>query len=169
MECVARCNGVVPFRVKGIALNVESGHFSGGDLDTLLVSVGVQFAFDRQAGRRGGSGDQFDHGEAAGQGAATPVLRDMAEKAMLASRAGESHPHALLEPYVNLSIHTAPDVRPLTCRNPQWTKRFGLLRTTRVNHSLAPFGRGRRRLNLLRAQRIRKASILRNVQDSADL
>ena len=32
---------------------------------------------------------------------------------MLASRAGESHPRALLEPYVNLSIHTAPDVRPV--------------------------------------------------------
>src|SRR3954465_14818039 len=76
-------DGVVPFRVKGVALNVEGGHFSGGDLDALLVSVGVQFALDRQAGRCGGSGDQVDHGQAAGQGTATPVLRDMAEKAML--------------------------------------------------------------------------------------
>ena len=39
MGCVAQCNDVVPFRMKGIALNVEGGHFSGGDLDTLLVSV----------------------------------------------------------------------------------------------------------------------------------
>src|SRR3954452_19314984 len=33
----------------------------------------------------------------------------------LASRAGESHPHALPEPYVTLSRHTAPDVRPFPC------------------------------------------------------
>src|SRR3954453_10036561 len=75
MGYIARCNGVVPLRVKGIALNVEGGHLGGGDLDPLLVSVGVQFALDRQAGRCGGSGDQVDHGEAAGQGMATPVLR----------------------------------------------------------------------------------------------
>ena len=37
----------------------------------------------------------------------------------LASRAGESHPHALPEPYVTLSSHTAPDVRPLACRKRQ--------------------------------------------------
>ena len=29
-----------------------------------------------------------------------------------ASRAGESHPHALSEPYVSLSTHTAPSFRP---------------------------------------------------------
>src|SRR5215212_8014436 len=33
----------------------------------------------------------------------------------LASRAGESHPHALPEPYVTLSRYTAPDVRPFPC------------------------------------------------------
>jgi hypothetical protein len=37
----------------------------------------------------------------------------------LASRAGESHPHALPEPYVTLSSHTAPDVRPFACRKRQ--------------------------------------------------
>jgi hypothetical protein len=31
----------------------------------------------------------------------------------LSSRAEEFHLRALPEPYVNLSIHTAPDVRPL--------------------------------------------------------
>jgi hypothetical protein len=31
----------------------------------------------------------------------------------LSSRPEEFHLRALLEPYVNLSIHTAPDVRPL--------------------------------------------------------
>jgi hypothetical protein len=34
-----------------------------------------------------------------------------------ASRPGESHPRALPEPCVNLSIHTAPDVQPLKCIN----------------------------------------------------
>src|SRR4051794_27236759 len=33
-----------------------------------------------------------------------------------ASGAGESHPRALPEPYVNLSAHTAPSVRPFACR-----------------------------------------------------
>ena len=37
----------------------------------------------------------------------------------LASRAGGSHPHALPEPYVTLSSHTAPDVRPFACRKRQ--------------------------------------------------
>ena len=31
----------------------------------------------------------------------------------MSSRAEELHLRALPEPYVNLSIHTAPDVRPL--------------------------------------------------------
>jgi hypothetical protein len=37
----------------------------------------------------------------------------------LASRAGGSHPHALPEPYVTLSSHTAPDVRPFAYRKRQ--------------------------------------------------
>jgi len=36
---------------------------------------------------------------------------------LAASRPGESHPRALPEPCVNLSIHTAPDVQPLKCIN----------------------------------------------------
>src|SRR3954470_8357102 len=42
-----------------------------------------------------------------------------------ASRAGESHPHALPEPYVSLSTHTAPDVQPLDPNG--FTSRPGLL------------------------------------------
>src|SRR5437667_10958041 len=113
--------------------------------------------------------DQLDDHSIADERLGTPVLANEGEEAVLASRAGESHPHALLEPYVNLSIHTAPDVRLLTCRKRQWAKRFGSARTTRASQSRAPCGRGRSRLNLLRAQRIRKASIRRMVQDSADL
>src|SRR3954452_23309841 len=44
-----------------------------------------------------------------------PVLLSADHQAPLASRAGESHPHALPEPYVTLSRHTAPGVRPFPC------------------------------------------------------
>src|SRR3954465_2605554 len=44
-----------------------------------------------------------------------PVLLAADHQAHLASRARESHPHALPEPYVTLSRHTAPDVRPFPC------------------------------------------------------
>src|SRR3954454_14603414 len=44
-----------------------------------------------------------------------PMLRSPDHQAHLASRAGESHPHALPEPYVTLSRHTAPDVQPFPC------------------------------------------------------
>src|SRR3954471_8553948 len=59
----------------------------------------------------------------------------------LASRAGESHPRALPEPYVTLSRHTAPDVRPFPCRKRQCANRCGLARMTRASQSLAPLGR----------------------------
>jgi hypothetical protein len=45
----AWCDGVVPFRVKGIALNVKGGHLRGGDFDAFLIDVGIQFARDGQA------------------------------------------------------------------------------------------------------------------------
>ena len=46
----------------------------------------------------------------------------------LASRPGESHPQALLEPCVNLSIHTAPDAQPPTngLAMPQSSSRYRL-------------------------------------------
>ncbi len=40
------------------------------------------------------------------------VAEDSPQSPVLSSRPGESHPQALLEPCVNLSAHTAPDVRP---------------------------------------------------------
>jgi len=73
----------------------------------------------------------------------------------LASHAEGFHLRVLLKPCGNLSIHTASDVRLPTLKNRQWEKSFGLARRTRTNHSLAPFGRPRRRLNFQRAQRIR--------------
>src|SRR3954468_13080902 len=95
----------------------EAVHLFAVHLDPLLVLGWIDFAGDGQAGCGRGCRNQFDDSQSAGQGPATPVLRNVTEEPVLASRAGESHPHALLEPYVNLSIHTAPDVRPLSCRN----------------------------------------------------
>src|SRR4051812_45123174 len=51
---------------------------------------------------------------------------------------GSLTPHALPEPYVTLSRHTAPDVRPFPCRRRQCANRCGLARITRANHSLGP-------------------------------
>src|SRR5438445_12967921 len=162
-------DGVVPFAVELGAFDVDSGHVGIRYDNAAGVLAGVEFAAHSEAGFGGRRRDQLDYDAIADERPGVPVLADKGEEAVLASRAGESHPHALLEPYVNLSIHTAPDVRLLTCRKRQWAKRFGSARTTRANQSRAPFGRGRSRLNLLRAQRIRKASIRRMVQDSADL
>jgi len=39
--------------------------------------------------------------------------RERVDLTKMSSRAEEFHLRALPEPYVNLSIHTAPDVRPL--------------------------------------------------------
>src|SRR5271155_3884005 len=75
----------------------------------------------------------------------------------MASHAEESHLRVLLKPCVNLSIHTASDVRLPTLKNRQWGKSVGLARRTRANHCLAPLERPRRRLNFHRAQRIRIA------------
>src|SRR5712664_476082 len=151
------------------AFDVDGGHLGVGYDNAAGVLAGVEFTAHREAGFGGSGRDQLDDHAIADEWLGAPVLADEGEEAVLASRAGESHPHALLEPYVNLSIHTAPDVRRLTCRKRQWAKRFGSARTTRANQSRARLGRGRSRLNLLRAQRIRKASIRRIVQDSADL
>src|ERR1700730_9661014 len=162
-------DGVVPFAVELGTFEVDGGHVCVRYDNAARVLAGVEFTVHREAGFGGSGRDQLDDHAVADERLGAPVLADEGEEPVLASRAGESHPHALLEPYVNLSIHTAPDLRRLTCRKRKWAKRFGSARTTRANQSRAPFGRGRSRLNLLRAQRIRKASIRRIVQDSADL
>jgi hypothetical protein len=40
-------------------------------------------------------------------------MGDITQTALMSSRAEEFHLRALPEPCLNLSIHTAPDVRPL--------------------------------------------------------
>src|SRR5437867_2312799 len=83
------------------------------------------------------------------------VLEWGRSRSHLASRAEESHLRALLKPCVNLSIHTASDVRLPTLKNSQWEKSAGLARRTRASHRLAPFVCPRRRLNFQRAHRAR--------------
>jgi len=61
------------------------------------------------------------------------------------------HLRALPEPYVNLSIHTAPIVRPLPWYNDRWAKSFGFALQNRSNQALAPCSDRGNRLNLRRA------------------
>src|ERR1700716_509898 len=72
----------------------------------------------------------------------------------LSSRPEDSHLRALPDPYVNLSIHTAPDVRPFPWQSRQWAKSVGFTRRSRSNQSRAPLVLRRNRLNLRRAQRM---------------
>src|SRR6202043_1575542 len=57
---------------------------------------------------------------------------------LLSSRPEDSHLRALPDPYVNLSIHTAPDVRPFPWQSCQWAKSVGFARRNRSNQSRAP-------------------------------
>src|SRR5690348_8631125 len=77
-----RCWGdrVVPLRMKWVGLDVEGGHLSVCHLDAFVIGPGVDFTFDREAGRGGGGRDQFDNRRAAGQRAPAPVLRDVAKE-----------------------------------------------------------------------------------------
>ena len=72
----------------------------------------------------------------------------------LVSSRGESHPPALLEPYVTVSRHTAPAVRPewraMRC---QWAKSVGSRWRTPLIQAQAFSGLPRSRLNLCIAHR----------------
>src|SRR5258708_20339553 len=119
---------------------VDSGELCIGDFESFRIFLFVEFSAHGQArlGRR--SGNEFDDCAIAAQGFAAPVDTDERKESMLASRPGDSHPQALLEPYVKLSLHTAPDVQLLTCRPRQWANRLGSARTTRAHHSRTPLG-----------------------------
>src|ERR1019366_6639719 len=80
--------------------------------------------------------------------------RRVVKTALLTSRPRDFHPRALPEPYVNLSIHTAPDVRPLPWHSGQWAKSVGFARRSRSNQSLAPLVQWTIRLYLRRAHRM---------------
>jgi len=70
-----------------------------------------------------------------GRADARSILPD---RQRLSSRPGDFHPQALPEPCMNLSIHTAPDVRPLPWHRGQWAKSLGVARRSRSNQSRAP-------------------------------
>src|SRR5712671_5345325 len=57
---------------------------------------------------------------------------------LLSSGPEDFHLRALPEPYVNLSIHTAPIVRPFPWHSDQWARSLGFARRNRSNQSLAP-------------------------------
>src|ERR1700693_4524645 len=78
-----RFDGIVPFWMPRAALDVQRSHLGIGDFDPLGIAFLIQFAVHRQAGfgRRGG--DQVDHRDAADERLSAPVLRDVAEHAVL--------------------------------------------------------------------------------------
>src|SRR5260370_1927339 len=79
------------------------------------------------------------------------LLEFCSQKELVSSRPEDSHLRALPDPYVNLSIHTAPDVRPFPWQSCQWAKSVGFARRSRSNQSRAPLVFRRSRLNLRRA------------------
>ena len=83
MSNTSRLEGVVPFRVEVIAGDVQRLHLGVADLDAFFVGPLIERAFDRQTclGRR--RPDQLDDGHVIGERPAAPVLRDVAEQAVL--------------------------------------------------------------------------------------
>src|SRR5207253_7919763 len=66
------------------------------------------------------------------------VCRRSSARPPLTSGPEDFHLRALPEPYVNLSIHTAPVVRPLPWHSCQWANRVGFVRRSHANQSRAP-------------------------------
>ena len=60
-------DSVVPLTMKGIWFDAQGCHLLVGDLDTLLVNIGIKLAGDGEAGLGGGAGDQLDDGQVADQ------------------------------------------------------------------------------------------------------
>ena len=67
------------------AIIPETCHLGFSDLAALLVGAGVERALDFEARLSRGDRDQLDNGQAIGERSAAPVLRDMAEQAVLYS------------------------------------------------------------------------------------
>src|SRR5271167_3565554 len=79
----SRADGVVPFRMERVTLNVERLHLGVADLDALFVSARVQRVLDFQAGLGCRRRDQLDDSHAIRERPAAPGLRDVAEQAVL--------------------------------------------------------------------------------------
>jgi hypothetical protein len=68
-----------------VAGDVEVDHLGVADLDALLIDAGVECALYLQTGFRRRRADQLHHRDTIRQRPAAPVLRDVAEQAMLYS------------------------------------------------------------------------------------
>ena len=66
-----------------VAANVESFHLGVADFDAFFVGSSVERTLDAQPGFGCCGGDEFDHGHSGDKRAGAPVLRDVAEKAVL--------------------------------------------------------------------------------------
>ena len=75
-------DGVIPFGMERVALDVEGSHFGVGDFDAFFVQVVVEFAANREACLGRCRRDQFDDRQPAGQGPTPPILRNRAEQAV---------------------------------------------------------------------------------------
>ena len=80
---VSGLDRVVPFGMELIGGDVEALHRGIADFDAFLIAARVERAFDLEPGGSGGRADQFDHGKTIGERSAAPVLRDVAEQAVL--------------------------------------------------------------------------------------
>jgi len=74
---------VVPLRVELVALDGEACHLLVANLDPLRLAPRVQHAVHDQPARRRGRGNQIHDGRMADERAASPILGDVAEQAML--------------------------------------------------------------------------------------
>src|ERR1700693_2131252 len=68
-----------------VAGDVQDGHLGITPLEAFLVGAGVEHALALQARLGRGRADQLDDGDSIGQRSSTPVLRDVAEQAVLYS------------------------------------------------------------------------------------
>src|SRR5438445_12656757 len=66
-----------------ITLDVERLHLGIGDFDALLVGRGIERTFDFQAGFGRRRSNQLNYGHAIDEWSPAPILRDVAEQAVL--------------------------------------------------------------------------------------
>ena len=76
-------DGVVPLRMELVALDVEACHLLVSHLDPFRIAPRVQHAVHHQPACRCGRGNQIYDGRMADERAASPILGDVAEQAML--------------------------------------------------------------------------------------
>jgi len=69
--------------MKGMWFDAQGYHLLVGDLDALLVSIGIKLTGDGEASLGGGAGDQLDDGQVADQRLGAPVHGDEGEQLVL--------------------------------------------------------------------------------------